>query len=68
MTFSFECVIDPEVCKTEEDLQEQLQLKMPSGQSPNRMSNKTKGYYLKIEKVAALVCYNASTLLINGNM
>ena len=36
MAFSFEYVIDPEVHKTEEDPQEQLQLKVPSGQSPNR--------------------------------
>ena len=38
MLFSFEYIIDPKVCKTEEDPQEQLQLKVPSGQSPNRMS------------------------------
>ena len=38
MTFSFEYIIDPEVRKTEEDPQEQLLLKVPSGQSPNRMS------------------------------
>ena len=31
MAFSFEYVIDPEVHKTEEDPQEQLQLKVPSG-------------------------------------
>ena len=34
ITFSLEYDIDPEVCKTEEDLQEQLQLKVPSGLSP----------------------------------
>ena len=38
MTFSFKYDIDPEVRKTEKHPQEQLQLKVPDGQSPNWMT------------------------------
>ena len=37
MAFSFQYTIDPKVCKTEEDPQEQLHFKVPSGQSGVRM-------------------------------
>ena len=44
--------IDPELCKTEEDPQEQLQLKVPSGQNPNLdVMSKTEGYNPEIEKL-----------------
>ena len=36
--FSFEYIIEPEVRKTEEDPQEQLQLKVLGGQSPTQMT------------------------------
>ena len=55
LTFSLECFIDPAVCKTEEDPQEQLQLKVPRGQNPlPGVMNKTEGYHLKIEKLQLL--------------
>ena len=36
--FSFEYIMEPEVRKTEEDPQEQLQLKVLGGQSPTQMT------------------------------
>ena len=54
MAFSLEYVIDPKVCKTEEDPQEQLQLKVSSGHWCSDVMNKTEGYYLKIEKLQLL--------------
>ena len=43
MTISFKYIIDLEVCKTEEDPQEQLQLKVQSGQSPNQTHEQDRG-------------------------
>lgn len=55
MVSSFEYVIDPEVHKTEEDPQEQLQLKVPSRQSPNRMSwTRRRGTTWRLKKLQLL--------------
>ena len=64
MTFSFKYIIDPEVCKTEEDPQEQLQLNVPSGHTLTVCHEQDGGVPPEDCKVAALVCYDASTLPI----
>ena len=53
----------PRSSQTEEDPQEQLQLKVPSGCHEQDGQVPCEDW-----KEAALVCYNASTLLVNGNM
>ena len=66
MMFSFKYAIELEVCKTEEDPQEKLQLKVPSSRSYNPMI-KTEGYHLKIIKLQLLFVIMPADLIINEN-
>ena len=70
MAFSFEYVIDLEACKTEEDPQEQLQLKVPGGQSPNRMTwSRRRGTIRRLKCCSSVdLKYQGITYTVGGNM
>ena len=66
--FSFGYVIDPQVSKTEEDTHEQCSWRCQEDKAQTGFHEKDGGVPPEDSKVAALVCYNASTWLIDGNM